>query len=165
MTYLERSVFDSNFLKQVKDWLSKTQDIFVFARYSDTAGNKGCFWFSDHDSFYHIIEKFPAKADVIVFKDNQFPLRGIVDEAFIQNIFSTFPGNTELSFIDKITPSNGLIDLYRCDSHKDIKESLAEFYGEPIAIGLASQWWGNDSDIMISALVPLADGTLKRGVY
>lgn len=165
MVHLERSVFDSNFLNQVKDWFKKTQDIFVFVRYSATAGNKDCFWFSDYDSFYHTIEKFPANADVIVFEDNQFPLRGIVDEAFIQNILSTFPDNTELSFVDKITPSNGLIDLYYCDSHRDIKESLAEFYGEPIAIGLKSQWWRNDSDIMISALVPLADGTLKRGVY
>jgi hypothetical protein len=66
---------------------------------------------------------------------------------------------------DMVQPPDSRVYLSVCDAHVDLVETLQESQGKYAAIGLYPPWHMPDNEKMISALVPLPDGTLKRGVY
>ena len=161
----EQSVFDERFLNTVREWFAARQDIFVVARYSAMAGAREYFWFKDFDRFRARLEQFPPRTDVCVFREDQFPLRGIVDNDLIQRVLALIPDRTEAMVADRIEPPDTSQYVWPCDTHAELIEVLDDLRGEPAAIGPYATWRLPDSDTMISALVPLPDGTLERGVY
>jgi hypothetical protein len=161
----EQSVFEQRFLNTVRQWFIEHHDVFVVARYSHMAGGREYFWFSDFAVWAECLKRFPPQTDLIVFRDNQFPVRGIVDERLILRALALIPDNTEAMVTDQLEPPNDRISVWACDTHRELIEALHDFAGNPAAIGLYAPWHEPDNDRMISALVPLPDGTLKRGVY
>jgi hypothetical protein len=165
MAHKEQSVFGDNFLNTVREWFLAQNDIFVVARYSATAGVREYYWFKHFDKFHAQLKSFPPQADVIIFRDKQFPLRGTVDDALIRQALVLIPEDTEASIANMVQPPDTSIYLWGCDNHAEILETLHDIRGENAAIGLYPPWHMDDNEKMISALVPLPDGTLKRGVY
>lgn len=50
------------------------------------------------------------------------------------------------------------------ETHQELCEHLADEAGEAVAVGLYPDW-SDDSDDVISAIVPNADGTVTVGIY
>lgn len=165
MTIKEQSVFADEFLNAVHRWFLAHPDIFVVARYSAMAGAREYFWFKDFSKFQAQLRSFPPQTDVIVFRDNQFPLRGIVDDTFISQVLASIPDNTEAMVADIVQPPDESVYLWACDTHAELIETLHDLREESAAVGLYAPWHMPDNETMISALVPLPDGTLKRGIY
>jgi len=161
----ERSVFEGDFLNTVHEWFVANNDIFVVARYSAMAGAREYFWFKDFGKFQAQLKRFPPQTHVIVFREKQFLLRGIVGDDFIRQALASVPDNTEASVANLIQPPDTSVYLWACDTHAELTETLHDLRGEYAAVGLYPAWWERDHENMISALVPLSDGTLKRGVY
>jgi hypothetical protein len=84
MAYIEQSVFDEHFLSTVRAWFEVHPDIFVVVRLSHTAGGKDYLWLNKFETFDTWLRTLPPKADVCVFRDDQFPLRGVVNDDFIR---------------------------------------------------------------------------------
>lgn len=162
---MSQSVFDASFLDVVRAWFTMSNNIFVVVRYSRMAGAKDYFWFSDYAPLDSLLHRLPPQTEVIAFRDNQFPLHGVVDDSFIQQVLALIPENTEAMISDSIAPSNARIDITICESHSELLESLRELTHMNIVVGLYAPWHDNDNERMISALVPSPDGTLKRGIY
>jgi hypothetical protein len=161
----EQSVFERSFLDAVQPWFAARNDIFVVARYSAMAGAREYFWFDDFALFVERLKRFSPQTDVSVFRDNQFPLRGIVDDELIRQALELIPENTEAMVTDRLAPSNGSIYLWACDTHRELTDALRDLVGAPAAIGRYPPWHRLDNDHLMSGLVPFPDGTLKRGVY
>jgi hypothetical protein len=161
----EQSAFEQQFLNTVHHWFIERRDVFVFARYSHMAGAREYFWFSDFAVWAERLKRFPPQTDLIVFRDNQFPLRGIVDEPLIHRALALIPEDTEAMVTNQLEPSNDRISVWACDTHRELTEALQDLIGNPAAVGSYAPWHEPDNDHMISALVPLPDGTLKRGAY
>jgi hypothetical protein len=150
----EQSVFEQPFLKTVHQWFVERPDVFVVARYSHMAGAREYFWFNDFVVWTQRLKRFPPQTDVIVFRDNQFPLRGIVDEPLIHRALALIPEDTEAMVTDQLEPSNDNISFWYCDTHRELTGTLQDLVGDPAAIGLYAPWHEPDNDHMISALVP-----------
>ena len=163
----EQSIFDPAFLQVIREWFTANSDIFVAVRYSATAGARKYYWYSQYAAFEENIQRFPAQADVIVFKNDQFPLRGTINDLFIRAALDHFPDNTELMIAWTDTPPNGELYVSSCDSHEELVSHLShnDRNSNQVAIGLYAPWHKPDNRNMISALVPLPDGSLRRGVY
>lgn len=165
MAIKEQSVFEQSFLSTVHEWFMAHHDIFVVVRYSSMAGARQYFGFKDFGKFQAQLKNFPPQADVIVFRDKQFPLRGMVNDAFIRQALASIPDNTEASVAGIVQPPDASVYLWACDTHAELVETLQDLRGEYAAVGLYPPWHMPDNEKMISALVPLQDGTLKRGCY
>jgi hypothetical protein len=165
MATKEQSVFEAHFLDTVRAWFVVHYDIFVVVRYSAMTGAREYFWFKDFGKFQAQLKCFPPQANVIVFRDKQFPLRGIVTDTLIRQALDLIPDNTEAMVANIVQPPDDSIYVWPCDTHAELTEALHDLRGEYAAIGLYPPWHMPDNENMISALVPLPDGTLKRGVY
>jgi hypothetical protein len=165
MPHQEQSVFDSSFLNTVEQWFTACGDIFVVARYSKMAGARYYFWFKKFDTFRAQLDLFPSQTDVIVFRDNQFPLRGIVDESLIGQALNLIPDKTEAMIAGSLEPPDSRVSIWAADTHTEMLDVLQDKKAEPASIGFYAPWHEPDNESMISAVVPLPDGTLKRGVY
>jgi hypothetical protein len=163
----EQSVFDPNFLSVIREWFTATGNIFAVVRCSATAGAREYYWYSQYAAFEADLRRFPAQADVIVFKHNQFPLRGTIDDLFIHTALDRLPDNIELMIAWTDTPPNGVLYVSSCDSHAELLSELRhkDRKNDQVAIGLYAPWHEPDNKNMISALVPLPDGSLRRGIY
>lgn len=167
MPYQEQSIFDSSFLDPVEEWFALRGEIFVVARFSHTAGARGYLWFKRFESFKAQIHLFPPRTDVIVSRDDLFPLRGIVDDQFIAQSLALIPDPAEAMVLDLIEPPDGEVNrhLWYSDTHTELREILQDLMGKNASVGLYAPWHEADNEKLISALVPLPDGTLKRGAY
>ena len=165
MTHHETSVFDKNFLNTIEQWFAARNDVFVVARFSRKAGEKAYFWFEKFSSFRAQLDLFPPETDVIVFRDNQFPLRGLVTDNLIRQALDLIPDNTEAMVVNTMKPPDCEVYVWGDDTHAELLETLQDIVGEPASIGFYAPWYNSDNETMISALVPLPDGTLKRGAY
>lgn len=161
-------IFDKEFLNTVESWFEATHDIFVVVRYSAMAGAKEYFWLREFETFMNIIWPLPPQADVMVFRRNQFPLRGVADNDLLQDALIKFNDNSDLMIIEHAEPPDSNVGVRYTDSHAELIEKLTDpddLVGLPISVGEAAPWHENDNEDMISALVPLPDGNIKRGVY
>ena len=154
-----------NFLNTIEEWFSQSGDIFVVARLSKMAGARMYSWFSTYPAFWSQVDKFPPQTQVIVFRERQFPLRGIVTPELISRALGVIPEHTEAMVTRGITPPDSLISLWACDTHAELLETLQDLVGVPVSIGLYVPWHRPDTENMISAIVPLPDGTIRRGIY
>jgi hypothetical protein len=159
------SAFDSNFLSTVKQWLEEYHDTFVVARYSAMAGAKEYFWFKTWHAFRTQLDHFPPQTHVSVFRDNQFPLRGIVNPEFIRQTLIFIPDHSEAMVTSGLEPSDEAVSLWGPDTHAEMLDTLQDLVGEPVSVGFYAPWHKLDSETMISALIPLSDGTIRRGAY
>ncbi len=72
-----------HFVETVSDWLTASSELFVVLRYLRGAGAKDCAFIHNQDEFRQLIETCPTGTDIIVFRDRQLPIRGIVTKDLI----------------------------------------------------------------------------------
>jgi hypothetical protein len=166
LTHQEQSAFDINFLNTIEQWFTLRGEIFVVARFSHTAGGRDYLWFKKFESFREQVSLFPPQTDIIVFRDNLFPLRGVVDDYLIQQSLTLIPNPGEFMVLNVLEPPDGSLNhAWTGDNHAELLETLRDMRGESVSIGLHPPWHEADNEKMISALIPFSDGTLKRGAY
>lgn len=86
-------------------------------------------------------------------------------DEFIRQTLELIPDNTEAMVTRGVEPSDTDIYVWPCDTHADLLETLQDLPGEPVSVGFYAPWHDEDNENMISALVPMPDGTIKRGIY
>ena len=162
---LLRSVKDTGFLNLVRKWLDASGEIFVVVRYSHSAGAKDYLFINSFAHFESLISNLPAMADVIVFRRRQLPIRGVADAVLLERSLLEIPDGEEFMFLN-LEPSS-LRTLYATggESHVELESEFQEFMGKFVVVGRVPQFWEDDNEDMQSALVPCADGSVKRGIY
>jgi hypothetical protein len=160
----ETSAFEPVFLNTIQVWFEQTHDIFVVVRYHATAGGREYFWFSEYDAFEAMLRTRPPMADIIVFKERQAPMRGKVVELRDQAL-KLMPERAEWMVIKRAEPTNTSIYVSYVDTPQELHEIFVDDPSEDVAVGPYPQWHLADSETMISALIPLPAGTLRRGIY
>ena len=162
----ERSVFDNSFLSLVERWLAESGEIYVVIRYSHSAGAKDYFLMHSFSKFQEKLRSLPEKAEVIVFRCRQLPIRGIADENLLNLALSEIPEAVEWTMEEYDANAQ---TINRCleggTERRELVESFEKHKGLSIAVGKTPTFWEDDDENMQSALVPLQDGSLVRGVY
>jgi len=161
------SATDPGFLGTLESWLSRLPEILVLIRYSAAAGNKDFEFFSSFGALSNRIRQLPPSTSIIAFRRPQLPLRGVVDEGFIASCLSDVPDGSEFLVLEIAPPTCGQKSWSHWEAgetHGELREALEDSRGAPVAVGLYPPWL-DDTDDVVSAIMPDENGLVKRGVY
>lgn len=163
---------DEAFLAHVSKLLSSQGELLVLFRYAGAAGNKDFMFISDMQTFHSKLENLPADTNVIVYGDQQLPLRGRVDSEFIGKALEFIPEGSEYLILCLEKTIHDYRPHHYCESFEvsagetnaELSEALNNYLGRLVAVGL---WppWPDENDSSFEAYVPDASGLIKPGPY
>lgn len=161
------SVADPRFLRCVESWLQSRPEILVLIRYSHAAGSKDFEFSSSFAAFSERLRHLPPATNVIVFKQHQLPIRGVVDEGFIAECLNRIPNGTEFLLVETERSTAGDHSWFHHvagESHAELHDALAQSCGRHVAVGIYPPWCDNGPGVL-SGVVPDPNGDPKLGVY
>jgi len=161
------STADSKFLETLESWFHVQPEILVLFRYPYAAGTKEFVFFSSFQNLKEGIRPLPTRTSVVAFRKPQLPLRGIVDDQFIARCLSNIPEGSEFLITETVRRVYGKMSWFHNSggvSHAELQEELADCRGTSVAVGLYPPWL-DDSDDVVSAIVPDEDGVVRPGAY
>ena len=164
---IHSSATDTNFLKTLDGWLTAESEILVLLRYSHAAGNKSFEFFVTFAALSERLHQLPPPTCVTAFKRPQLPLRGVVDDAFINECLSDIHDGAEFLVVETVPRTAGRHSWFHSEAgetHEELRESLEDSRGSPVAVGEYPPWL-EDSPEVISGYVPDADGVVRIGAY
>jgi hypothetical protein len=162
------SATDSRFLGTLESWLSSLPEMLVLIRYSAAAGNKDFEFLSSFETLSNRIRQLPPSTSVSAFRQPQLPLRGLVDEGFIASCLSVIRDGSEFLVLEMTRRAYGeksWVHWEAGESHAELREALEHSRGTPVAVGPYPRFWLDDSDDIVSAIVPDANGLVRIGIY
>lgn len=138
-------------------------------RFHAGAGNRSFEFFRSLEAFNHRLSELAPRTSVIVFGDIQLPLRGVVDERFVERALRSVADGTEWTLARLTRTIAGSQSWFHCCSGTALAELEselrdAEVWGEQVALGPEPDW-SEESDTVFSAVIPDPDGTARIGVY
>ena len=164
------STSDTDFLSTVARWLDADREVFVIVRLPNAGGSKSYEHFTSLSGFTDRIMELSPSTSIIVCKGNHLPLRGNVDNDFISVAVSRIPDNTEWLIVRETIYVCGAARWFPDsvgDTHGELTTELRDetYFGHPVRVGAAPPWWEGDSETIISAYVPNADGSITPAAY
>jgi hypothetical protein len=162
------SATDPKFLETLENWLRDVPEILLLIRYSAAAGNKDFEFFSLFRILSNRIRQLPPGTSIIAFRQPQLALRGLVDDGFIAGCLSCIPDSSEFLALEMTRRAYGERSWFHWEageSHPELSEALEHSRGTPVAVGPHPSFWLEDSDDVVSAIVPDASGIVRIGIY
>lgn len=148
------------FMAKVIGWIEASGEVLVVLRYLRAAGSKDVAFCRTAAEFHRLIEVVSMGTDIIVFRQRQLGLRGIVDDTLIESACSFLAEGAEylVASLDRETASPLSTRWGMGDSHEDLLAFLKESRGEKVAIGSCPDFNSPDNDDMVSASKGGIDG-------
>lgn len=165
MSYV--STNDPLFRTKIHQWISGRHEVLVLIRYSYAAGSKDFEFFDSMEAFDARLRELPPQTCITVFGEQQLPLRGRVNDEFITQALKLVPEGMEFVVTGLERVRYGDYAWYSHmsgETSAELKEDLHERNGELVAVGLYPPWL-EDSEEVLSAVVPNADGSVTTGTY
>lgn len=153
------------FQSTVEGWLDEKGEVSALVRFSSAAGNKEFRFFQSCSSFRDAVAAMRPETCVTVFREKQLPLRGRVTPEVIEEARRLLGEADEylIAGLDPV-PKGGRFRCCEGEGWTELVEDLSGCLGERVAVGPYPPWLV-DSDGVISAVVPRADGSVVTGVY
>jgi hypothetical protein len=163
-----RSSRDLAFLATIGDWIEARGEVLVLFRWPNAGGSKSFEFFRDFPAFMARLETAPRRTSIIVFREPQLPIRGLIDDELIRRAVDLVPESTEylIAGLDLITMGKG--SWYpdsAGETHQELIADLRDWWsGQRVAVGRYPEWL-EDSESVISAYVPDVDGAVRPAAY
>ncbi|CAN5143459.1 hypothetical protein BH09PSE6_BH09PSE6_11450 [soil metagenome] len=149
------STSDEAFLATVHRWIDASGEVLVLLELSGS-GEKEFVFCRDFPAFERQTRSLPAQSRVTVYRDRQLPLRGTVDDAYVQAALAQVPDGAEW-LVTALRPMRaGTLSWYPNASgsnHEDLIDDLLEFHGDQAAMGEHPPSNGNGEQVA-TAVVP-----------
>jgi hypothetical protein len=161
------STKDPAFLARTARWLAERHEVLALIRYSRAAGAKDFEFFDSVEAFQARLRDLPPQTCVTVFGERQLPLRGRVNDDFIQQALALIPDGTEFALVGLERVRHGESAWYPMtagETSVELCEELREWCGRLVAVGPYPPWLA-DGDEVVSAVVPSPNGSVTTGVY
>lgn len=153
------------FLTTVGAWIEQDAEVFVLVRYHAAGGTRDHEFHSSMQAFEQRLSSLPERACVTVIRGRHLALRGVVDDALIQQALSTIEDGREWlvqSFEKTVAGSAWWYAYAAGESLAELESDLQDYRGQRVAIGVHPDWL-EDNDVVVSAVVPDADGAVGQG--
>ena len=165
-----RSTTDPAFLRTVSQWIQEDGEVFVVIRYPNMGGVRDYEFILVPEEFVRRVSHLRPSTSVVICRGEHLPLRGTVDESFITRALETIPDGDEWLIVSQTPLNHGVASRYphaKGETHEDLESDLREdtFFGQPVCAGVVPPWWLDDSDVITSAFVPDADGSITPAAY
>ncbi len=158
---------DPKFLGTLESWFQTRPEILVLIRYSHAGGSKDFEFYLSFQSLLDKLRELPPLTSVIAFRQPQLPLRGVVDDLFIDRCLSSIPDGSEYLTAETVRRAAGRRSWLHHGagmSHAELRDDLEESRSSQVSAGLYPAWL-EDTDDVISAVVPDEHGVVRLGVY
>jgi hypothetical protein len=166
------SAKDPSFLANAEELINSEGEVLLLFRYRAAAGSRDFMFINEMKLFETKVKELPAHTYVVLYGGGQLPVRGQVDDAFIQRVLGAVPDGSEYLVLclertihdyrphhywESFEDSAG-------ESHAELIESLDQFRGRLVAVGL---WppWPDESEVGFEAYVPDEAGMIMPGPY
>jgi hypothetical protein len=83
------------FLETAERWIAEQEETLVLLRYAYCAGGRDFLLINSIDTFRSLLANPTGRMHVVVYRGYQLPLRGVVDDDFIQRALAFIPENDE----------------------------------------------------------------------
>jgi hypothetical protein len=155
----ERDV-STTFLTTVARWISMTGEVFVVLRYLRGSGSKDVAFCRNAEEFSAMVRASPTGCDIVVFRNPQLTLRGIVDDALAEKVMNAIRDGDEYCLASLARkPGTMFSSCWRMgDRHVDLRGDLDELRGQQIACGPLPDFNAPDGPDLISAAKDGIDG-------
>jgi hypothetical protein len=161
------STSDPKFLEMLNSWLQAEGELLLLFRFAYAAGNREFEFFTSFASLQEGLKQLPPSTSVVAFRQRQLPLRGLVDDFFIESCLRQIPENTDYALTETVKRVYGKRSWFHNGggrSHAELRADLEESRGTTVAVGPETPWF-NDSENVASAYVPDQNGIVKVGSY
>lgn len=161
------SATDPAFLGVLENWLHSRPEVLVLIRYSLAAGGKEFELFSSYKPLITRLSGLPPGTSIIVFREPQLPLRGVVDRDFISDCLNALPDGLEFLLLESPRRDSAEVvglDWTAGETHAELREALDNAVGSRVAVGPYPPWLGETNEV-IAAVVPDRDGIVRPGTY
>ena len=95
-----RASTNKAFLGTLEHWLRSQREILVPIRHPYAGGNKSFEFFTSPAALSERLRQLPPRTSVIAFRQPQLPLRGIVDDDFIETCLSNILEGSEFLVVE-----------------------------------------------------------------
>ena len=158
---------DPRFQQTIRRWIEANGEILVLIRLHAGAGSREYEFFRSYAQFEARMKALPSRASVIAFRERQLPLRGKIDDAFIARALKLIPeGQPWLATALTPTVMGKVSWLENADgsTQAELRAELEGERGREYAVGLNPPWI-EDSEVVVSAIVPDKGGSATKGSY
>lgn len=128
------------------------------------AGAKDFLFFNNEEGLRKRLMNAPSGTSVIVFRQKQLPIRGAVDAELVEAALMTVPDGEEFLVVDLDVSVLGYFHWTAGETRAELIKELTDRNGKRVAVGIYPPWLYDTEDVM-EAIVPDADGEVRRGVY
>jgi hypothetical protein len=113
------------------------------------------------------LHQLQAETRITAFRRPQLPLRGVVDDAFIDQCLRNIQDGSEFVVVETVRRTAGRYSWFHDEAgetHEELRESLEAARRSPVAVGEYPPWLEDNPEV-ISGYVPDEDGVVRTGVY
>jgi hypothetical protein len=155
-------------MKRIADWIQAHGEVLVLIRWPNAGGSKSFELFREMSAFMARLAPLPERTSVIVFKQLQLPIRGMVDDELVRRAVEHIPESTEylIAGLDLVTHER-YADYPNAsgESHDELVAALRDWRPDHrVAVGRYPEWW-EDTENVIAAYVPDMDGNVRPASY
>ncbi len=149
-----------DFIARVRSWIAATGEVFIVLRYLRAAGGKDYVLCRSSEGFDALVAPLLIGTDIIVFQQPQLPIRGISSPEFIAHCIAQIPDDADyvVARMHRPDQSQFYVSGRLGSGHDSLREDLADFCDQSIAVGLCPDFNVPDNDRMISASKGGIDG-------
>lgn len=164
-----RSTAHPEFQDMVANWIGGDGEVLALFRFHAAAGRISFEFFVSLDDFNNRLSELLPRTSVIVFGERQLPLRGLVNEAFISAARQSIADGSDWILVRLTQTTAGSHSWFHDtggNSHEELESELRDEFcwGEMVALGPEPRRL-EDTDTVISAVIPETDGAVRVGVY
>jgi hypothetical protein len=129
-------LFTLHNLALLSDWLSQTEALLLYIYWPHSAGSNAYYFFHTLPELRSIItDQHASEIDIMIFRDSNYLLRGMVTDAFIKDAFTQFQAD-ELYTLIGPAPDTSNKWLYLSDGQigNQLQQDLEEWKETEVAI-------------------------------
>jgi hypothetical protein len=126
---------DSFVLETVQNWFSHSHELWVEVYYPHSGAGATFYLVPSFADFQDLVREARRGAVFFVLRQPQYPVRGVVDPAFIQQALATVPNGAYWEIVDLAVYPAALSLLGDGQSHRELREQLELCRGSFVGFG------------------------------
>ncbi len=163
----QTSSTDRQFLAKLQRWFRTREEVLLMIRHPYSAGSKDFELHVTYKTLKTRLRALKPSTWVIVFRQPQLPVRGVVDATLMKKCLEHVGDGVEYLISERMPRTFGRSTWYQwCTgrSHSKMREDLDKLRGQEVAVGAFPSWVKETKDV-VYAVVPEEDGAVRPGIY
>jgi hypothetical protein len=144
------SIYDKSVIATIQEWIRATSEVFVELYYPHSSGSGTYYFVSSFSQFSEMTEEARSGAIFLVLRQPQFPIRGAVNDSFIEKTLEAIPDGERYAIVEAAFYPKATSSQRDGHTHAELKKDLEDCRGMAVCVGkepsLPSEYWAKNQD-------------------